>query len=428
MHTALSSCALLLAACLSACPAARSAAAVSPTAAAGAAPGDLTIINARIYTSPDASPIEHGTLVVHAGRIVSVGSGQAAAGAARSTQLDAQGAVVTAGFWDCHVHLFTPALLHARERSSAELSAELETMFTRWGFTTVFDVASVLANTELIRRRIATGEVTGPRILTVGDPFYPQHGTPIYVRKFLADNGIPSAEVASAAQARERARRQLAAGADGVKIFAGAIVGGEVGVLPMPLDIASAVVQEAHRVGKPAFAHPSNAQGVEIALASGVDVLAHTAPMMGPWSAQLVARLRAQHVALVPTLTLFEVEEHKSGATAESIESLDQITTQQLKTFADGGGLVLFGTDIGYIDVYDTTREFRLMRRALDWRQILASLTTNPAQRFLHRGGLIAPGAPADLTIIDGDPASDITAFARVRYTIRDGRILYRHE
>jgi len=36
-----------------------------------------------------------------------------------------------------------------------------------------------------------------------------------------------------------------------------------------------------------------------------------------------------------------------------------------------------------------------------------------------------AAGNAADLTILDGDPASDVTAFACVLYTIRDGRIIY---
>ena len=60
----------------------------------------------------------------------------------------------------------------------------------------------------------------------------------------------------------------------------------------MPLDIASAVVREAHRAGKPAFAHPSNTAGVEVAIRSGVDVLAHTAPDAGPWNAALLARMQ----------------------------------------------------------------------------------------------------------------------------------------
>jgi hypothetical protein len=52
-------------------------------------------------------------------------------------------------------------------------------MLTRWGFTTVFDIASVLENTNLIRHRIESGEVQGPRLLTVGEPFWVR--TPIYI-------------------------------------------------------------------------------------------------------------------------------------------------------------------------------------------------------------------------------------------------------
>ena len=397
-------------------------------AVAAPAGGDLTIVDARLYPAADAAPIDHGTLVIRGGRIAAIGTGDAVGAVPVATRIDAHGAVVTAGFWNCHVHIFTPALLHARQRSAAELSAEIEKMFTRWGFTTVFDLGSSLANTRIIRQRIAAGEVTGPRIFTVGDPFFPEHGTPVYVRQYLADNGFPSFEVATAAQARGRARRELAAGADGVKIFAGAIVGGEIGVLPMPLDIATAVVREAHQAGKPAFAHPSNAAGLEVSIRSGVDVLAHTAPMMGPWSAELLARMRAMHMALVPTLTLFQVENRRDGASAQVSKQVEDLTVQQVKAFAESAGPILFGTDIGYIDVYDTAEEYRLMGRALTWRQILASLTTNPAARFTHGGGTLAIGAPGDVVILEGDPATDVTALSRVRYTIRDGRILYQRE
>ena len=31
----------------------------------------------------------------------------------------------------------------------------------------------------------------------------------------------------------------------------------------------------------------------------------------------------------------------------------------------------------------------------------------------------------ADLTVLKGDPASDVTAFSRVRYTIRAGKIIF---
>ena len=64
----------------------------------------------------------------------------------------------------------------------------------------------------------------------------------------------------------------------------------------------------------------------------------------------------------------------------------------------------------------------------LDWRQILASLTTHPAERFGHaqRKGRIAVGMDADLVVLARDPAIDPAAFAGVTYTIRGGRIIYR--
>src|SRR4029077_7493371 len=128
--------------------------------------------------------------------------------------LDAHGGAVTAGFWNCHVHFLTPPLLRPHEHSAQEIAAELQSMFTRWGFTTVFDVASVLASTQFVREQIASGLLVGPRIYTVGEAFFPEHGTPVYVRQFFKDNGLPSIGVATAADARERPRRQLRAGAD----------------------------------------------------------------------------------------------------------------------------------------------------------------------------------------------------------------------
>jgi imidazolonepropionase-like amidohydrolase len=388
---------------------------------------DLAIVNARIYPAPDAVPIDHGTVLIHAGKITAV-SGSSVRIPVGADTIDAGGAVVTAGFWNSHVHILTPTLLHAQDHSAEDISRELQALFTRWGFTTVFDLASSLQNTNTLRERIRTGEVTGPRILTVGDPFFPAGGTPIYVRQFLQDNGFPSEEVALPATAAARARRQLEAGADGVKIFAGAIVGGDIGVLPMPLDIARAAVQEAHRAGKPAFAHPSDARGIEVSIESGVDVLTHTAPEMGPWNAELVARLRAHRMALMPTLTLFKVEMEKKRASAEEIEQTLGVAAQQVKIFSRSGGQILFGTDLGYIDVDDTTDEYRLMSRSLDWRQILASLTTSPAQRFDGGGksGRLTVGAVADLVVLEADPARDITGFAHVRCTIKDGRVIYR--
>jgi imidazolonepropionase-like amidohydrolase len=91
------------------------------------------------------------------------------------------------------------------------------------------------------------------------------------------------------------------------------------------------------------------------------------------------------------------------------------------------GGTVLFGSDLGAAD-YDPTEEYTAMAEAgMSFRQILASLTTAPAERFgFTKLGRIAPGSTADLTVLRSDPSKDIRALATVEYTLRDGKIIYR--
>jgi imidazolonepropionase-like amidohydrolase len=396
--------------------------------AASAHSNDVALIHARIYASPDAIPIIDGDVLIRDGRIFAVGSAKTTKIPPASKIVDVHGAVVTAGFWNSHVHLMNNALLNAEQRSSAELGNELKQMLTRWGFTTVFDTASLLKNTNVIRRRIASKEIAGPMILTVGDPFYPEGGTPIYVKQFMKDNGFPDEEIANLPDAVGRARRQIQQdGADGIKLFAGAIVGGDVGVLAMPLDQARALAAAAHELGKPVFAHPSNLDGLIVSIESGVDVLAHSTPMSGPWSPELTARIIARHMALIPTLTLFEVEAKKFGESEQDSKNDMDAAVQQVDVYTKAGGQILFGTDVGYTDAFDTTEEYRQLARALNWRQILASLTVAPAEKFgfAMDKGKLTPGQDADVVVLDADPAKDVTAFAKVRLTIRDGRIIF---
>ena len=390
---------------------------------------DLALVHAKIYPSPTEPAIEDGTVLVHDGRITAVGPSATTKPprfARAVTVIDCKGMVVTAGFWNSHVHILAPGLLHAEKLSSQELTSQLEEMLTRWGFTTVFDIASVLNNTTLIRRRIESGEVKGPRILTVGEPFWVKGGTPIYVKGFLEDNHISIPEVESNTQAVERVRQQIHDGADGIKIFAGSVERDS--ILVMPVDLAKAIVAEAHRAGKPVFAHPSNQEGIDVSLQSGVDILAHTTPTGGPWSSSLVQRMKAAHMALIPTLTLWHVES-RNESPEEFEKQMNAVVLPQLRAYSEAGGQILFGTDVGYIEHFDTGEEFAWMSRAgMSFQQILASLTTNPAQRFGYstRRGRVAKGMDADLVVLSADPAQDASGFSRVAFTIRLGKIIFR--
>jgi imidazolonepropionase-like amidohydrolase len=389
---------------------------------------DLALVGAKIYPSPTDPPIEKGSILLGEGRILAVGSASTIKIPKDAIVINCEGLVVTAGFWNSHVHILTPRLLQARNAPRSELNDELDLMFNRWGFTTVFDISSVLDNTLALRGRIDSGELRGPRIFTVGEPIWTI--APVYVRDFLNQHHILIPATRTPDEAIALVRSHSAKGANGIKLFTGSYQGaGKVAVLPPA--VAKAAVEEAHRHLMPVFAHPQNIDGVDVAINSGVDVLAHTVPQSPPWTREFVSRLNNAHLALIPTLTLFDFESRKGDASQQERDQWLSKMVAELAAYNQAGGDVLFGTDIGYIDHYDTAMEFALMSKAgMTFPQILASLTANPVRKFGYSDhlGRIARGMDADLVVLNADPALDISALSKVRYTIRAGKIVYKEK
>jgi imidazolonepropionase-like amidohydrolase len=308
-------------------------------------------------------------------------------------------------------------------------------MITQYGFTSVFDTWSMWENTRRLRERIDSGEIAGPRIRSTGQATFPKGvaATPQAEMAtqaawgalgFMPLERIQIPRVAEASEALVAARNLLDEGTDGLKFYAAAP--GRNGVA-MPDSVISALVKEGHSRGKPVFAHPTSASGLMASVQAGVDVLAHTTPQSGPWDESILAAMRQARVALIPTLTLWRYELRHEGISMA--DGLEESAVGQLRAWVRAGGEVLFGTDVGYMTEYDPTDEYALMAKAgMTFRQILASLTTAPAERFgaSKQLGRIGSGFAADLTILRNDPSKDIRAFAAVDYTIRDGRVIYR--
>lgn len=270
-------------------------------------------------------------------------------------------------------------------------------------------------NSPALRRRVESGEIPGPKILLAGDIF-PKNGHPVYLP---AEMHLP--EAATPEEAVQLARDDLRMGLDGMKLFTGAFMGAQP-VVNMDAAIVKAAVDVAHAQGKPVFAHPQNRMGVDNAIEGGVDILAHTVPTEPSHTAEELARFQYQHTALIPTLSLWTTIVPDSAVTARVVQS----GVDQLRTFQANGGPVLLGTDVGFINIYDTSLEFELMHRALSESEVLASLTTNPAAYFhaAHQGR-VEKGFDADLAVLDADPPADVRNLAKVAYTIRAGQVIY---
>ncbi len=379
-----------------------------------AADAELVLQGGKVYPSPTASSVDNAIVVIANGRIVTVGRRGELKVPKSAQVVDCAGKIIVAGFWNSHVH-FEPGWEDIRHLSADKVEAHMQEMLTRWGFTTVWDLGSDPSNTLALRRRIEAGEIPGPRILMAGDIF-PKNGHPVYLP---AEMQLP--EAGSPLEAERMAQQYMKLGLDGIKLFTGAFMGDKP-VVNMDTDIVKAAADVAHAQGKPVFAHPQNHAGVDNALAGGVDVLAHTIPNEGHYTAEELSRMKQQHTALTPTLTLWTSVVSDPVVANKLVDS----GIEELQEYFSEGGTILFGTDVGFQTKYDTAQEFEFMGRAMPWRDILASLTTNPSAFFKKTAiGRVEKGANADLVVLDADPASDVRNFAKVAYTIRGGRIIY---
>jgi imidazolonepropionase-like amidohydrolase len=375
----------------------------------------LALVGGRVYASPDAAPLLDAVVLTSGGVIIAIGGRGDVTIPNDARVIDCTGRTVVAGFWNSHVHFTQAAWKDAASAPAAHLEAHLREMLTAWGFTTVWDLGSDPSDSLALRRRVENGEVPGPRIFLAGN-MYPKGGHPVYLP---AEIQLP--EVATPDEAAQMARYFLGMGLDGIKLFTGSSMGDKPTV-NMDTAVAKAAVDVAHAQGKPVFAHPQNRVGVDVVIAADVDVLAHTVPREAGYTQEELVAFKSQGIALIPTLSLFAKTIGGPALAARLVDS----GVNQLKAFSGNGGVVLFGTDVGFTTIYDTSLEYELMHRALSERQVLASLTTNPAAYFKAANkGMVEKGFDADFAVLDGDPVADVGNLARVAYTIRAGQVIY---
>ena len=398
---------------------------IFPTSAAES----FALLATKIYMAPDIAPLEDGVIVVRDGKIAALGTSEQVKVPTASPASECSGGIVTAGFQNSHVHFIGDGFFGAKSKTASALSGEIERMLTRYGYTTVVDTSSEPENTHVIRQRIDSGEILGPRILTVGAGVFPPAGLPIYIshlpRRFLDAQLMPESPDA----ARKLVRRNLEQGADATKLFV-ATPQADRSVKRMSVEIARAAAEVTHEQNKLVMVHPTDTEGVRLALAANADVLVHTT--LGeetPWPKDVLQQLLADDIAIAPTLKLLGYELQKQKVPEHIAGRIIAMTIEHFKPFVSAGGTVVFGTDVGYMTDYDPTNEYVLMQQAgMTPMQILAALTTAPARVWNEekQHGRIEVGMDADLVVLRSDPAADVRRFTDVRCSIRGGRVIYR--
>jgi imidazolonepropionase-like amidohydrolase len=375
---------------------------------------DLAITHATVYSAPDTPARREVTVVIRHGVIAAVGEHLRIPPDIET--ISCKGCFILAGFWNAHVHFMEAKWNDAANQSAEHLTRQLAEMVTHSGFTTVVDCGSDGENTVALRRRAVSGDVLGPRIFTAGIPLFPAHALPYYLDVLPAEVRAKMAQPETAVDALTIVDKNRAGGFDIVKLFTGSIVGPD-HIVPMQVAIARAAADEAHKFGQLVFAHTTNLEGTKVAIDAGVDVLAHTPEVTRGFDEVMLQRMLSQHMTIIPTLMLFSRD--------NNIADIRGLAYR----FHQLGGRLVFGTDTGFLPDYDQGEEFRqLMKAGFGFRDVLAMLTTAPAELFhlSQREGKVMTGMRGDLTILSEDPAAEQPeAFTKVMYTIRGGTVIW---
>ena len=414
----------------------------------------MAVIGGRIIDGYGATPIENGVVLIAGERIVAVGRRDQVPVPEGVVTVDANGMTVMPGLIDMHVHLHI--LGHGDYKRWDDLYGTHDAdvvmpiaakQLLMAGVTSARDLGSRLDAILTVKRRIAAGEIPGARLFVSG-PFIQHAAYEEYERDLRW--GVSGAD-----DARQKVQRIVDAGVDVVKL---------IDQDQMTDAEVAAVVETAHRNGKPVVAHAHRMDEIRVGLKYGVDDFEHTGLGTGPGYAEdVLQRLRERNSSLywTPTLsplfTLYETgtlfperlddAAWRVGMPADmateirtSLEHIPQLPyyalfpsrlpllPQKFRQLRETGVRLMIGTDAGIPAMFHSDATWREMVKFVEMgvspMETLQAATLWPA-RFLRaedRIGVLAPGRYADIILVHGNPLTDMTVMRDVRAVIQGGK------
>lgn len=378
-------------------------------------------------------------VLVENGRIRNVGSSLTAPAGAR--RIDLAGRTLMPGLIDCHVHVVAETLdlwanIIAPTSLSALRSARVMEEALQRGFTTLRDLGG--ADVGLVRG-VEEGLISGPRIVICGKGLTTTGGHADLRQRTDDRPGMMSGRLGSMGYVvdgvdacRQAAREMVKSGARFIKIMANGGVSSPndpIESIQFSRDEIAAIVEEAENANIYVSAHLYTDRAIRRAVELGVHSLEHC-NLITPETARFAAE---KGCIAVPTLVAYEAL-HQEGrrfgfgeAEFAKIDVVRQGGLRSLEIMRDAGLKMAFGSDLlGELRKYHCM-EFELLAKVLTPAEIVRSATVIGAELCGMPGecGVIAPGAVADLIVVDGDPLKDIALLQQdgvnLQFIMRDG-------
>ncbi|WP_223670802.1 amidohydrolase family protein [Kangiella shandongensis] len=409
--------------------------------------------------------IHDSVILVKGERIVAVGTESSLDVPNEYQMVSTEGMTVMPGLWDMHVHLMINGHSDYKhwdkayiDKLGTEIMPASAEQLLLAGVTSARDLGAPLEESQTIKAKIQSGELSGPRMFMSG-PFIqhkPYPGTEAF--RWGVDNER---------DARRKVRKLKDAGMDVVKLIDHDV---------MPIEHAKAVVDEAHKLDMKVVGHSHKPDEIRVGLKIGIDNFEHTGLTTAPEYPEDImeqlkertakGRISGGPLYWTPTVEGLWNYEYirensealdnacwKRGLSKETILDIKQsiqhperlgymqLTPKRkptLKTkfnqLRESGAILLVGTDSGIpmkFHCQSTWNELDVWVREFDVpvMEAIQAATYWPA-KFMGVDkdvGTIVPGKYADIIAVKGDVLKYINLLQRVDLVVKGG-VIYKQD
>lgn len=430
-------------------------AAASPLQPAGpmSAKPTLALVGGQVIDGYEGPPIRDGVVLIAGERIVAVGPRSEVNVPPGTPVINTEGMSVLPGLMDMHVHLMIVG--HAdyehwdktyMSRFRDEIMPVAAKQLLMAGVTTVRELGAPLEDILEVKRRIEKGVIPGPRLFVSG-PFIQK--APYFEYEKFVRWGVDGPD-----DARAKVQKLVDAGVDFIKL---------IDQDQMTEAEVAAVVQTAHKAGKPVVAHAHRQDEIRIGLKHRVDGFEHTGLATEPEYPQDIIdglKKRNQTLFWCPTVSPLYLTNYTAQVFPERLDdplwqeglpkdivkdirdSLKNIThldyftltfrriptlQRKFQQLRETGVTLMVGTDSGIPANFHSDSTWRELdtwvKFGMTPMQAIGAATRWPA-RFLKQEknlGTLAQGRIADVIAVRGDVLSNVTLLQNVPIVIKGG-------
>lgn len=396
----------------------------------------------RLIDGTGAGPVADAAVIVRDQRIEAITTRAGGDWPSEAEVIDVSGMTILPGLIDCHDHLAMHGYDLARrwgidepQSTRALRTAKVLQETLAAGYTAVRDAAGLDTG---FKRAIDEGLVAGPRLVVslcivspiggIGDRVSPS-GFSCCVPN---DPLLPEGVVSSLADVRPVVRRIVRAGADVIKCATTGGASSRPGHGPRDgafnLDEMQALTDEAHALDRRVMCHALGGRGLRIAIEAGVDSIEHGCYL--DEEPELLDMMAQRGIFFVPTFAVYEY--HRKSALPhirERAHHLQEHHVASLRRAFAAGVKIAAGTDAGGHGHPSNAMEIEcLVKAGLTPLQALRAATGWAAECLgMERDiGTVEKGKLADLTVVAGDPLSDVALLQdpeRIALVLKGGEI-----